>query len=417
MIKTRMLNYVDSDINIRLIEEEINMIYVIISNLIIVLMTLLAAGMSGNIILTFLIGGGLLISVTAGYVKDGEDKLVLILQFFLAVLFVLCFGKWWGCFIFVIFFWSGSSQLFLMSNVALLAEIIIDFERMNSSIGRMQQITAIILLRFLILNIVVSLMVFVRYLIRREENKKREARRIIREYSLSELHEIEKNKELTKQSYNIDRQARLIERENISRNIHNSVGHSITAAIMTLDAADMLFDKNPEAAHDKMLDATTRIRGSLNSIRSAVRALDDEKKDISINDLICYFDNIIDSFLMDTERECDRMYEVYDKGMMIQREHAEFLTGALEECFTNGVKHGSANHFTVKLSGDSAHLRLDVKDNGKSGFNVDNQNELIENGFGIKKIISYAKRCGGTTEFRNENGFISVIELPIERKI
>ncbi|MCR5836193.1 MAG: hypothetical protein K6G88_06795 [Lachnospiraceae bacterium] len=393
------------------------MIYVIISNLIIVLMTLLAAGMSGNIILTFLIGGGLLISVTAGYVKDGEDKLVLILQFFLAVLFVLCFGKWWGCFIFVIFFWSGSSQLFLMSNVALLAEIIIDFERMNSSIGRMQQITAIILLRFLILNIVVSLMVFVRYLIRREENKKREARRIIREYSLSELHEIEKNKELTKQSYNIDRQARLIERENISRNIHNSVGHSITAAIMTLDAADMLFDKNPEAAHDKMLDATTRIRGSLNSIRSAVRALDDEKKDISINDLICYFDNIIDSFLMDTERECDRMYEVYDKGMMIQREHAEFLTGALEECFTNGVKHGSANHFTVKLSGDSAHLRLDVKDNGKSGFNVDNQNELIENGFGIKKIISYAKRCGGTTEFRNENGFISVIELPIERKI
>ncbi len=399
-----------------MIEEEINMIYVIISNLIIVLMTLLAAGMSGNIILTFLIGGGLLISVTAGYVKDGEDKLVLILQFFLAVLFVLCFGKWWGCFIFVIFFWSGSSQLFLMSNVALLADIIIDFERMNSSIGRMQQITAIILLRFLILNIVVSLMVFVRYLIRREENKKREARRIIREYSLSELHEIEKNKELTKQSYNIDRQARLIERENISRNIHNSVGHSITAAIMTLDAADMLFDKNPKAAHDKMLDATTRIRGSLNSIRSAVRALDDEEKDISINDLICYFDNIIDSFLMDTERECDRLYEVYDKGMMIQREHAEFLTGALEECFTNGVKHGSANHFTVKLSGDSAHLRLDVKDNGKSGFNVDNQNELIENGFGIKKIISYAKRCGGTTEFRNENGFISVIELPIDIK-
>ncbi|MBE5958422.1 MAG: hypothetical protein E7254_06120 [Lachnospiraceae bacterium] len=416
MIRTRMLNYVDSDINIRLIEEEINMIYVIISNLIIALMTLLAAGMSGNIILTFLIGGGLLISVTAGYVKDGEDKLVLILQFFLAVLFVLCFGKWWGCFIFVIFFWPGSSQLFLMSNVALLAETIIDFERMNSSIGRMQQITAIILLRFLILNIVVSLMVFVRYLIRREENKKREARRIIREYSLSELHEIEKNKELTKQSYNIDRQARLIERENISRNIHNSVGHSITAAIMTLDAADMLFDKNPEAAHDKMLDATTRIRGSLNSIRSAVRALDEEKKDISVNDLICYFDNIIDSFLMDTERECDRMYEIFDREMMIQREHTEFLTGALEECFTNGVKHGNANQFTVKLLGDSAHLRLEVKDNGKSEFNDGNKNELIENGFGVKKIISYVKHCGGMAEFRNENGFISVIELPIDVK-
>lgn len=94
--------------------------------------------------------------------------------------------------------------------------------------------------------------------------------------SVSEMNERRINRELSRQNYAIDRNARLLERENISRNIHNSVGHSITAAIMTLDAADMLYETKPEEARKRMNDANERIRGSLDSIRSAVRALDEE---------------------------------------------------------------------------------------------------------------------------------------------
>ena len=65
---------------------------------------------------------------------------------------------------------------------------------------------------------------------------------LIQNSNLNEMHEKRLNQELTKQNYLADKNARLVERENISRNIHNSVGHSITAAIMTLDAADMLYD-------------------------------------------------------------------------------------------------------------------------------------------------------------------------------
>lgn len=77
--------------------------------------------------------------------------------------------------------------------------------------------------------------------------------------------------------YSMDELLDVVERENISRNIHNSVGHSITAAIMTLDAADMLYDVNPYEARKRMNDANNRIRVSLESIRRALRVLDDEK--------------------------------------------------------------------------------------------------------------------------------------------
>lgn len=59
--------------------------------------------------------------------------------------------------------------------------------------------------------------------------------------ALGELNEKKLNEELRIKNYLSDRNARLEERENISRSIHNSVGHSITAAIMTLDAAVICF--------------------------------------------------------------------------------------------------------------------------------------------------------------------------------
>jgi hypothetical protein len=54
-----------------------------------------------------------------------------------------------------------------------------------------------------------------------------------------------------------------------------------------------------------------------------------------------------------------------------------------------------------------------VSDNGTSDFSNANSNVKIENGFGLKKIISYTEKCGGMCGFCNENGFQSVVELPI----
>ena len=407
------------------------MVNIMASNVILFLLTVLSACFSGHVTLVLALGGALMITVTAGSITDGGGKLLRIAQLFLAVLFALCTGSWWGCLVFAALLWPKAWQTVLSVDLTWTLMFLLTLTGLAGTFGaggafgmnaqaNLTQKGHELGYQFAwwfavlgILSCISALIALFRHLSWMSERRAGEEKEKLLKFQLSEMHEIQKNKELKKQSFYVDKNARLTERENISRNIHNSVGHSITAAIMTLDAADALFDQKPEEAHKRMNDATDRIRGSLGAIRSAVRALDEEEQETSIGDLICYFDHILDEFLMDTERTCDRFYEVSAEEYMLPREHAEFLTGALSELLTNGVKHGNAMHFVVKLTGDKAHVRLEVRDNGTSDYSEANAKERIGNGFGLKKLASYAERCGGSTAFFADGGFHSVIELPI----
>lgn len=232
--------------------------------------------------------------------------------------------------------------------------------------------------------------------------------------ALSEMYTKKLNQELVIKNFLADKNARLEERENISRSIHNSVGHSITAAIITLEAADMLFDKSPEMARKKIHTAKDRIRTGLDSIRHAVRVLDSEAVSISLADFLNEINTAADEFVMDTMRKIHMDIPENNDELYIPREHTEFLTGAFKELLSNGVKHGNADVFMVHIAADSNHIKLTVKDNGKSDFSAENAAERLREGFGLKKLKSYAEKCGGTAVFSNENGFKSEITLPFE---
>lgn len=241
----------------------------------------------------------------------------------------------------------------------------------------------------------------------------REVAATVRTTAVNELYEKKLNKELVLKNYLADRNARLEERENISRNIHNSVGHSITAAIMTLDAAELLLDADREKAKERVVTAKERMRVGLNSIRCAVRVLDKENRSVTMEDFISELTAVADGFVMDTAREVVTDFSIPKSAPVIPHMHTEFLTGAVQELLTNGVKHGGANRFLLSVAADSAHLQVSVKDNGSSDFSEENSMERLRDGFGLKKIVSYVKRCGGSVKLTNENGFCAVIVLPL----
>ena len=115
---------------------------------------------------------------------------------------------------------------------------------------------------------------------------------------------------------------------------------------------------------------------------------------------------------MDTMIKIHYDFSDVDKSFLLAHEHSEFLTGAVEELLSNGVRHGNADSFTVILKSDSKHIMLKVLDNGRSNFSQANQAGYIQNGFGLKKIISYTKKCGGSATFSNLNGFKAEIVIP-----
>ncbi len=388
------------------------MLVTLIDLAVILIIGITGAVCSGAPFVVLSVTGVLLILVTAeSLLPDEEERKRQILRFLVAAS-VAAIGvvsrQWWSYFAFVCLESFAFGTGILAAPVCyVLSTIVRKYPLIQAhDIAEMILFAAVLAGGIAVLS-------FGKRLIEETQKRKENTKERLKKASLSEMNERRINRELAKQNYETDRNARLLERENISRNIHNSVGHSITAAIMTLDAADMLYDTKPEEARRRMNDANERIRGSLDSIRSAVRALDAEGGELPIADLRRYLKNAAEDFTMDTERSVDFIEDSYAEEISLPREHVEFLTGVLQEAFTNGVKHGGASHFTVGLTADSGHVKLIIKDDGKSDFGGAIPAERMEAGFGLRKILDYAKRCGGSAHFEHNDGFRTEVELPL----
>lgn len=380
------------------------MLYTILDNVIIILLTILGLPQSISPVSLILMAAALMIRTTSRSFSEETTKLMMFVEIVMMLSFSLLSGGFTG---FLVFFLQRDLKEYVRILAGTILFIISCFV-MNPDIS----VAMCILHTLILLGLFLFLTGIYKAIEWGKKRKANEAARVIQS-NISELHEKRLNEQLVMQKLVDERNARLLERENISRNIHNSVGHSITAAIMTLDAADMLYDVKPEEARKKMNDANSRIRGSLESIRRAVRVLDEENNVLSSKDLKEELSTIATEFVMDTSIEIFQNYNEITDDIALPDEHVVFLTGVLQESLTNGVKHGNASEFVITLIGDSAHIRLEISDNGNSDFDENNSKTRIEHGFGLKKIVSYADKCGGKAMFTNDNGFKTMVELPI----
>ncbi len=380
------------------------MTYAILDDIIIIMLTIVSVFTSRFLGLFIVAAGLLMVLKTYETFMEDRSKALFVLDFILVTIFAVLSGGFAGFIVFYLLKMVREYVRVILGVGLFLTAAWILYKDMSLAMWIVKNL--LLVTAFLILMLLYYLMECI-------EKRKVQENEKLTASNISEMHEKRLNEQLVMQGFMAEKNARLVERENISRNIHNSVGHSITAAIMTLEAADELYDVRPEEARKRMNDARERIHGSLESIRRAVRVLDEDDVEILAGDLKCEMENIINEFVMDTNICVNQNFGQLVEDIRIPHDHAVFLTGALQEMLTNGVKHGNADEFVVILLGDIAHVRLEVLDNGNSDFDLSNGKSRIENGFGIKKIISYVEKCGGKTAFVNDNGFRGMVELSI----
>ncbi|MBP5491593.1 MAG: sensor histidine kinase [Clostridiales bacterium] len=222
--------------------------------------------------------------------------------------------------------------------------------------------------------------------------------------------------ELAKNQKVNEKNARLAERERISRDIHNYVGHTLSAATVTLDAATLLVPNDQEKALEKIDVANSRVHEAISSVRSVVRTLDAEDDCIIASDYLSALEKRIDEFKMDTSIRVYHNFSQIQSKERIPIQTASFLSSALSELLTNGVRHGKADLFVITFVLDPHHIRMKVQDNG-TGFGKISLNEKklrLNNGFGLRKIRDYAESCGGNFEIESEDGFTVSLSLPFE---
>ena len=224
------------------------------------------------------------------------------------------------------------------------------------------------------------------------------------------------NREISLRYQMAERNARLEERENIARNIHNVVGHTITSALVSLQAYEVLKEADPDRAEGKLSATSARMHLALEEIRRAVRVLDAETEDISLQDFCSLLATEADKFSTDTEIKIVHNFaESHEKELRVEKRTCEFLHSVLTECLNNGIRHGDATAFFVHLAYDTAHIKLVVSDNGKgfTGLVDAEQKRRLENGFGLRKIKDYVLTHTGVFKADGEDGFRVQVELPL----
>ena len=96
----------------------------------------------------------------------------------------------------------------------------------------------------------------------------------------------EKNKELEHYIDEVERVTLLEERNRMSRELHDTVGHSLTASIVAMEAIQTLMDRNPNGAKKRLGELIHYNRINLNKIRQTVH-------DMAMNELTLPLDELL----------------------------------------------------------------------------------------------------------------------------
>ena len=170
------------------------------------------------------------------------------------------------------------------------------------------------------------------------------------------------------------------ERNRLARDIHDSLGHYLTAVKIQLEKAQVFQSRDPETAHQALVSAQEAAAAALQDVRRSVSALRVQKPfslTEALNDLIqsIQSDQLrVEFIIRGEEKRCARSVLMT-------------LFRAAQEGLTNVQKHADAQHATLELVFNEDSARLTLTDDG-TGFDQHKMNngDHSERSFGLRGI-------------------------------
>jgi signal transduction histidine kinase len=201
------------------------------------------------------------------------------------------------------------------------------------------------------------------------------------------------NKELEAYANTIEEIAVLRERNRISREIHDNVGHALSTIVIQLGAIEKMCIINKEEASAMAKNLAGFAKEGMESVRAAVKAMKPREFDeyegvITISEMIKNFEKL--TGVKVKLRVSDKVWKLNsDQTMVIYRIIQEFMS--------NSIRHGKATEVNVFINFMDTGLRVHLKDNGIGCSSIKPGNGLS----GIKERVEV---FGGDVEYYSKEG-------------
>ncbi len=222
--------------------------------------------------------------------------------------------------------------------------------------------------------------------------------------ALDELNET--NAKLVRAYDELKEIAVLEERQRIAKDIHDTVGHAITAVIMQTEAARLVLDSDPEDARRKISTANMQAKNALEQLRDSVHLLSGAETGGTLKTLL-------ETIAHDSADGTGIAVRTDIEDIGCGEEQRRFLGNSLKEGISNGFRHGGATAFWVEVKREGNTLRFLLSDNGEGSDPA-----TLKEGFGLSGMRTRAEKLGGSVEFSTEKGegFEIRISLPLAVK-
>ncbi|WP_246615481.1 sensor histidine kinase [Clostridium thailandense] len=197
----------------------------------------------------------------------------------------------------------------------------------------------------------------------------------------------------------------LKERNRIAREIHDTVGHTLTTVLVELEAARRLIKKDLELAESKLNLAQNQVRKGLNDIRSSVRILENGQ------DILDFYSDL-ESIIAETEKHSEAIIKAQiDYDIVLNKGQEKVILSALLEGLANGIRHGKSSAFLFKLYKNKEKVLFSLEDNGKGS-------DIVTYGFGLRAMRERILELNGSLDISSKlgEGFGIYITFPYYKK-
>lgn len=195
------------------------------------------------------------------------------------------------------------------------------------------------------------------------------------------------------------------ERARMAREIHDSVGHHITAVKLQAEAAIKMAEKRPKQALEQMERARDLAANAFEEVHRSVRAL----KPLTVTERsgAGALRALVRSF---EGTGFDIRFRVEGKEKPLPEETELVLYRALQECLTNAARHSGARRIEASLSYGDGSVKMEVADDGRGAVEG-----ITIGGLGLPALRERVEALGGAfvAEDVPEGGFAVEIELPL----
>lgn len=211
------------------------------------------------------------------------------------------------------------------------------------------------------------------------------------------------NVELNKYAVMKEKMGETKERNRLAREIHDTLGHTLTGISAGLDACLAIIDVAPDKTKQQLKILSNVTREGIQEVRRSVSelrpdALERLGLEYAIRKLIKDTNSVTNNTTITFDCKLERLKFDTDEENAIYR--------VIQESVTNAIRHGHATRIHIMMEPQNGGVYLSVKDNGRGC-------EDMKSGFGTAHIKERIEMLKGHVEFKSSDGFLVEATIPI----